>query len=245
MRHGPKEIFLSALLVSTAYSQVSQEKEIALGQRLLAEIDSKQRMIDDVGVIVYVEGVLNDLSRDESLRLPLKLRVIDNSDLVASALPGGFLILSSGAILRAESEAELAGLLAHAMGHVQTGQQIRPRTGISVPVMFFGGTWGLCVRTGDGASGMLMPLASRAQYDLFESQSDLLALGYMTNAGYDPQALVTVFDRSTGSRPDEEVKSKARELTNVTASAILNTSAFDQIKARLAPTQRRVPTLYK
>ena len=49
------------------------------------------------------------------------LEVIDNSDLIASAFPGGLLVVSSGAILRAESEAELAALVAHAMGHVQAG----------------------------------------------------------------------------------------------------------------------------
>ena len=87
-----------------------------------------------------------------------------------------------------------------------------------------------------------------SQPDLFESQADLLALGYMTNAGYDPQALVTVFDRwAAKSRPDEEVKSIALALTHVAANTILNTLAFDQIKARFAPpiSPRRVPTLYK
>jgi predicted Zn-dependent protease len=247
MRHGPKEIVLSAVLVCAVYSQISPEKEIALGQRLAAEIDSKQKMIEDAGVIKYVEGVLKNLSRDESLRLPLKLKVIDNSDLVASALPGGFLLLSSGAILRADNEAELAGLLAHAMGHVQAGQSRNARsTGTGVPVVFVGGPWGACIRAGESAGRTLVPLASLPQTDLFESQADLLALGYMTSAGYDPQALVTIFDRWAGKfGPDEEVESRASALSIIAATTVLNTSAFDEIKARLAPphSSRRVRAL--
>src|ERR1700724_1556528 len=103
MTHGPSEIFLSAVLICAVYSQTSPEKEIALGQHMAAEIESNHRAIADAEVIGYADSVLNNLSRNESLRLPLKVRVIDNSDLIA-ALPGGFLILSSGAILRAESE---------------------------------------------------------------------------------------------------------------------------------------------
>jgi hypothetical protein len=122
------------------------------------------------------------------------------------------------------------------MGHVQAALLNRSGTGTDFAVTLVGGFWGFCTR---GAASH--PLVSVAESH-FESQADLLALGYMTHAGYDPQALVTVFERWTGSRVDEEVKSKARA---VASSTIYNTSAFDGIKARLAPLPRRVPTLYK
>ena len=249
MRHGLREIVLTALFAGAAYAQVPREQEMMLGQRMAAEIDSTQRMITDGDVIGVVERVLRTLSRNESLRLPLKLRVFDNPELVASALPGGILVLSSGAILSADSEAELAGLLSHAMGHVQAGQYAMPiKSTVGIPLVFIGGKWGSCVRSAAGAGRVLMPAALLAQSNLLESQADMLGLGYMTNAGYDTQALVSVFDRWRGkSGPDEEVKSKVLALTNVAASTILNTSAFDQIKARLAPppSPRQVPTLYK
>ena len=79
-----------------------------------------------------------------------------------------------------------------------------------------------------------------------ESESDMLALGYMMNAGYDPQALVSIFDRLAANyRSDEKVRAKAAALSNAAAVTILNTSAFDQIKAHLMPPTRRVPTLFK
>jgi len=215
---GLRDIVLYMLFAGAAFPQVSTEKEMLLGQQLAAEIDSEQTMITDAEVTGFVDRVLKTLSRNESLRLPLKLRIIDNSELVASALPGGFLVLSSGAILRADTEAELAGLLSHAMGHVQTGQFTRPTKaiGASVPLVFVGGRWGSCVRSADGTGQVLMPVGLFAQSDLRESQADMLGLGYLTNAGYEPEALVSVFEQWRGkSGPGEEVRAKAAALTSV------------------------------
>ena len=75
----------------------------------------------------------------------------------------------------------------------------------------------------------------------------MLGLGYMNNAGYDLEALVTVFDHWTGKfRMDEDVKTRALAMRNIRPSTVLNSSDFDRIKARLAPAHaalRRAPTL--
>jgi len=95
-------------------------------------------MVTDAEVIAFSHRVLKFLSQNEALRLQLELKVIDNPDiLVASALPGGILLLSSGAILRSDNEAELAGLLSHAMGHAQTGQVNRSSqwSGSTIPLI--------------------------------------------------------------------------------------------------------------
>lgn len=238
MKHVTKAMAVFALVAGHGYAQVP--KEIALGRQITAEFDARHNMVTDAQVIDFVQSVLKNLSRDEFLRLPLTLRVVEDSEAVASALPGGTVLLSSGAILQAENEAELAALLSHAMGHVQAGQSSRSNPSTTgIPVIFMGGPWGYCVRARNGRRSML------AQTDLFETQADFLGLGYLTHAGYDPQALVSVFAHGEFS-PREEVKSMAVALTN--ASTVLNTSAFDEIRRRLTlpPTPRpAVPTLYK
>jgi predicted Zn-dependent protease len=230
-------IVLFTLVASACSAQVSAQRELLLGEQMAATIDSQHPMVTDAEVIAFVRRVMGTLSRNESLRLPIKLRIIDQAELIASALPGGQLVLSSGAILRADNEAELAGLLSHALGHVQAGQFYRPNGSLgTIPLVFIGGRWGMCTRTSDAAGGMLLPIGMREQSGLFESQADMLGLGYMINAGYDPQALVSVFDHWTGKfRMGEDVKTKALAMRNVTASTVLNTSDFDRIKARLAP----------
>lgn len=237
MMLGSKVFFLSAVLVGAVSAQIPPDKELALGQHMADGIESQHSSVTDEEMIAFVERVLKNLSSGESLRLPLKLKLIDNSDLVA-ALPGGFLILGLGAIVRADSEAELAGLLAHAMGHVQAGKFQTRSPGVSVPLIFLG-----CLRS-NGGMGMV-PRANAPEFELFESQADLLGLGYLVNAGYDPLAMVTVFDRWAGKYPpDEEVRSKAAALSRAASSYILNTSEFDRIKSRLKP-PRRVPSLLR
>jgi predicted Zn-dependent protease len=247
-------ILLTLIAVAGAFAQgrtqVSTKQELMLGDDLVATIISRQPLVTDPEAIAFIGGVLHALSDKEHLRLPIKITLIDNSDLIASALPGGHLVLSSGAILRADSEAELAGLLAHALGHAQSGQFYdlgkSPAVG-GIPVVFLGDRWGVCTRT--SVEKILMPLSMREQSKLFEAQADLLGLGYVTNANYDPQALVSVFDHWTGKIPlAEDAKTKALELRNAAVNPIENTSDFDTIKARITPVKvamRRVPTLIK
>ena len=76
----------------------------------------------------------------------------------------------------------------------------------------------------------------------------MFALEYMTNAGYDSQALFNVFEHWRGPfGPDEEVRAKVLALTNVAGTTVVSTSEFDQVKAGLTrpASPRRPPTLYK
>ncbi len=253
MRHRLSNTMFLTLVAGAALAQdlaqLSTKREVMLGDEMAATIKSKQPMVTDPEVIAFIDRVLSTLSDKERLRLPIEISLIDNSDLIASALPGGHLVLSSGAILRADSEAEVAGLLAHALGHAQSGQFFNsgksPQGGI--PLVFVGDQWGVCRRT--SLQRLVMLAGTREQWAILEAQSDMLGLGYMTNAGYDPQALVRVFDHWTGKIPlGEDTKTKALELRNAAVNPIENTSDFDAIKARITPAKvvvRRVPTLIK
>jgi predicted Zn-dependent protease len=113
MRRGLANFILLVLITGSLSAQISTDKEIALGKGLAAEIQSHGRMLTDTDVAAYVNRILKTVSRD--LGLLFNLTLVDSSQPIASALPGGFLVLSSAAILRADSEAELVGLLSHAI----------------------------------------------------------------------------------------------------------------------------------
>ena len=252
-----RNIILLTLIAAVAFAQnrtqASTKRELMLGDEMAATIKSHQPMVTDPQVIAFVDRVLGTLSGREHLRLPIKINLIDNADLIASALPGGQLVVSSGAILRADSEAEVAGLLAHALGHAQSGQFFNSgnsRQLGTIPLVFIGDQWGVCGRTSDKTNRVLLPVGMQEQSRLFEAQADMLGLGYMTNAGYDPQALVRVFDRWRGKIPvGEDTRTRALELRNAAVNPIENTSDFDAIKARIPSArvaERRVPpTLIK
>src|SRR5262249_22552781 len=160
--------------------------------------------VADADVIGFVNRILANLFREEALRLPPTLRVIDSPELVASALPGGHLVLSSGAIRMARTEADWAGLLAHAIGHIQSRQYGRLGNSPNAMSLIIGvGKWGTCIRSNGRPDAAPMPARLIAQSDLREFQADVLGLGYMANAGYDPEALFSVSERwSSKHRPD-------------------------------------------
>ena len=96
----------------------SLEKEIALGKQLAQEVERSSKLIDDPVVTEYVNRVGQNLVRNSDARVPFTIKVIDSDVVNAFALPGGFFYVNSGLILRAEEEAELAGVMAHEMSHV-------------------------------------------------------------------------------------------------------------------------------
>src|SRR4051794_32494904 len=89
---------LLGMFAGIGCAQVTPEKELAMGLRLVADLESRQEMVSEPAVTRFLDGVVRALTRGEQTRIPLQLRVVTTADNVASALPGGFLLLSSGAL---------------------------------------------------------------------------------------------------------------------------------------------------
>jgi len=91
----------------------SLEKEIGLGKQLAQEVERQAKVIDDPVIAEYVSRVGQNLVRNSDAKVPFTIKVLDTEEVNAFALPGGFFFVNSGLILKAESEAELAGVMAH------------------------------------------------------------------------------------------------------------------------------------
>lgn len=126
----------------------------------------------------YVDEVGQRLaSRTPSPRLDWRFTVLDEADVNAFALPGGQVYLTRGLLAFANSEAELAALIAHEVGHVVA------RHGESRH------------RSGDGSGGDLKVLAedwAEGYGRERELEASRLGAEYLARAGYNPQALVDV-----------------------------------------------------
>ena len=96
----------------------SLEKEIALGKQLAQEVERQAKIIDDPIIAEYVNRVGQNLVRNSDAKVPFTIKVLDSEEVNAFALPGGFFFVNSGLMLKAESEAELAGVMAHEIAHV-------------------------------------------------------------------------------------------------------------------------------
>jgi predicted Zn-dependent protease len=80
MRPTARSFALVVFAASLSSAQLTTEKELSLGRHMAAEIDSKYAAIGDTEVTGYVDRVLQRLSQNEALRLPLSLRIIHHSE---------------------------------------------------------------------------------------------------------------------------------------------------------------------
>lgn len=182
--------------LGSADKGVNLEKEAALGKQLAVEFRKRTTRIDNPFVQEYVDRLAQKLAAQmPGVRLPFTLSAIAEDPCSTThepvALPGGYVFISSGLFLAAQDEAEFAGMLAHAMGHI--AQRPAPRStvvsGASIPLIFVGGWSGSC------SDGYTIPLAFVASQRSAESEADVLAVQTMSRAGVDAKALARYVER--------------------------------------------------
>jgi predicted Zn-dependent protease len=176
----------------------SIDKEITLGRRLAADIETQVKLLKNPTINEYVNRLGQILVRNSDAKVPFTVKVIDSDEINAFALPGGFFYINTGLILAADDEAELAGVMAHEIAHVAArhGTEQASKAQLvniaSFPLIFLGGVGGLAVRQ---AAGFLIPVHFLQFSRKHEAEADYLALQYLYKTGYDPAAAVTFFEK--------------------------------------------------
>src|SRR6202789_3367755 len=233
----------------------SMEKEIALGKQLAQEVERQAKIIDDPVISEYVNRVGQNLVRNSDAKVPFTIKVIDTEDVNAFALPGGFFFVNSGLILKADTEAELAGVMAHEIAHVAARHGTRQATRgtiaqlSTIPLIFLGGWTGYGIRQ---AASVLIPVGFLTFSREFEAEADMLGLQYMYKTGYDPEAFVDFFEKieslekkkpgtiskvfSTHPPTDARIVKAQQNIETMLKERpeyVVNTSEFNDVKARL------------
>jgi predicted Zn-dependent protease len=235
----------------------SLDKQVAMGKQYAQQVEQTAKMVTDPVITEYINRLGQNLVRNSDAKVPFTIKVIDSDDLNAFALPGGFFFVNSGLILAADNEAELAGVMAHEIGHVAACHAAREQTRgelaqlASIPLIFVGGGYG--IYAAEQAASLAIPMAFLKFSRGFEAQADYLGLEYMYKAGYDPEEFIAMFEKIEAKEkkkpgfvakafethpptPDRIAKSQ-EEIAKVLPARdeyIVDTSEFDTVKARLA-----------
>jgi predicted Zn-dependent protease len=176
----------------------SLEKEIGLGKRLAQDIERHAKIVDDPVIAEYVNRVGQNLVRNSDAKVPFTIKLIDSQEVNAFALPGGFFYVNSGLFMRAESEAELAGVMAHEIAHVAARHGTKQATKgqvmqlATIPLIFMGGWTGYGIYQ---AAGFAIPITFLRFSRKAEEEADFLGLQYLYKSGYDPTAFVDFFEK--------------------------------------------------
>ncbi|HEX2489533.1 MAG TPA: M48 family metallopeptidase [Blastocatellia bacterium] len=176
----------------------SIEREVAIGRQLAAEVDRSSKIINDPIVTEYINRVAQNVVLHSDSKVPFTIKVIDSQEVNAFALPGGFLYVNRGLLEAAENEAEVAGVIAHEIAHVAARHGMEQASKgelfnyLSIPLIFLGGIGGYAIRQG---LGLAVPLSFLKFSRGAEKEADRLGAQYMWASGYDPNALITFFEK--------------------------------------------------
>ncbi len=171
---------------------MTEGQEIQMGRDADPGIVASMGLYPDDGLQAYVQELGVQLAaRSERPNLPWTFRVLDDPLINAFALPGGYIYVTRGILVHLESEAELAGVLGHEIGHVTARHSVNQISRAQV------------AQVGLGVGMILAPelqrfegIASASLGLLFlkfgrddERQADQLGVRYMGRLGYDPAQL--------------------------------------------------------
>src|SRR5580693_5790595 len=237
------------------------ERQVADGRRYAQMIESQVKLVNDPVVTEYVNRIGQNIVRNSDAQVPFTIKVIDSDVVNAMALPGGFFYVNSGLILAADEEAEMAGVMAHAIAHVSACHYGREMTRAqllqmaSIPLIFIGGAIGYGAYE---ASGLAIPMTFLKFSRTFEAQADYLGVQYMYRAGYDPSAFVSFFEKiqamekkkpgtlskafATHPQTPDRIEKSQQEIRKILPAKqqyIVTTSEFDEVKARLAAIENK------
>jgi predicted Zn-dependent protease len=176
---------------------VSESQEIAMGKQYAPEIAASMGVYPDEALQNYLSEIGLEMARvSERPNLPWQFQVVDDPVVNAFAVPGGFIYFTRGILAHMDSEAELASVMGHEIGHVTARHSVRQ---ISKQQL---------ANIAIGVGTVLLPpdmrglgqIASQGAQLLFlkfgrddERQADGLGLRYMSGQGYQPYEMVEMF----------------------------------------------------
>ena len=194
--------------VKPGWNLFTPEQDIQIGQQASARIGRQVPLLNDPRVDDYLDALGKRLaSYAPGYKFPYQYRCVNDENINAFALPGGFIYINRGVIEAADDEAQLAGVMAHETSHVALRHgtnQVSKAEAWRIPLGLLGAAGGLGGLIGQvGAGFTLNSIILKYSRD-DETQADVLGTQILYDSGYDPRALAQFFEKI-------EAESKGKE----------------------------------
>lgn len=240
------------------FTLLSQEREIELGRLYLpASIDEFEGLYPEEEVQSYLQRLGNRIAQHADRKMPYQFHLVNSDIINAFALPGGPVIITRGILLTLENESELAGILAHEIGHIErrhhahfVEKQLALNLLLQVGSLFLPQnlTGEILFQLAQISAGLLTLKFSRDQ----EKEADETGFILLLKSGYSPEGMLKVFERfkvmeksrppewlSTHPLPETRIREWGENLRKIKPSGTLvkNSSSFEGILAILKKNQ--------
>jgi predicted Zn-dependent protease len=193
-------------LGESSQQDLSPAMERRIGESIMMEIRHDPAWLDDAEINSYLNRLGNRLAaQSDDVRQSFELFALKDPTLNAFALPGGFIGVHTGLILAAESESELASVLAHEVSHVTqhhlarlfgTQSQSQMASLAALAVAFLSARSNPDVAIGAAVAGQAAGIQHQLNYSRdFEREADRIGLALLERAGFDIRGMAGFFER--------------------------------------------------
>jgi len=208
-------------LGDAAGQAISPQQDKALGKAFMRQVRQSGLVLDDQEANAYLETLGRKLaSHSENPGHDFTFFLVDDAGINAFAGPGGYIGVNTGLFVTAESESELAGVMAHEIAHVTQRHLARrfdaaskmslPTTAAILAAILIGAT----TDSSAGAAALTAASAANMQYQINftranEEEADRVGIQALAGAGFDPYGMPLFFERLQkntklyGTRPPE------------------------------------------
>src|SRR3989441_2210113 len=185
------------------FNLFSPQQDIEMGRQSAREAERQLQILTDRDPATYINTLGQQLASHAPTneKYPFQFRIVNDTSINAFALPGGFIYVNRGAIDAADNEAQIAGVMAHEIGHVvmrHGTNQVSKAYLAQAPLALLGGALGSnsigSVLAQLGVSLGLNSLFLKYSRDA-ETQADLMGTQILHDSGYDPKAMVEFFEK--------------------------------------------------
>jgi len=237
------------------FNLISVDEEIEIGKEMSREVEKEYQLYPENEVQRYVRELGSRIAAyaPNTDNIPLSVKVIKDDEVNAFTIPGGFVYVNSGLIRRVDTEAELAGVIAHEMGHAVKRHGTEQLTQIMGVNMVMGLLFGSDAPDWQYLLGDLFSSVGLLAYGRDnELQADRLAVRISHAAGYDatqylnfmyklqeledsePSALTELFSTHPATfERISTIKTEISQLDSKNTRPIVNTRSFDNMKRRI------------
>ena len=185
------------------YYNYSTDKEVQLGRNIAVQVEKEYKMADDPLVQKRVEDIGKKIAAIcDRKEIDYHFFVLEDDEINAVSLPGGYVYINKGLIDKVASDDELAGVIGHEVGHIVARHSIKKLQAIqgysllrllTVAAPAVGGSSGVSEASTAAEAAFVELLLGYSRED--ELLADQLCTRYWRLAGYNPRAMIIFLER--------------------------------------------------